>query len=152
VLWRDLDRAPHPGQKVDCRLSTVTVKACSRRSTLTTFMPAAGDHVIDVFIAPCCRIPAQGASPPASSAEARHPASACTKSQSDPLDDSSLERSMYLEESNIGRRDFLQMTGARTVAASAGPTATQALASNQSADSEFSGGIVLQPGSAVAQT
>ena len=40
------------------------------------------------------------------------------------LDDSSLERSMYLEESNIGRRDFLQMTGARTVAASAGPTAT----------------------------
>jgi len=68
------------------------------------------------------------------------------------LDDSSLERSMYLEESNIGRRDFLKMTGARTVAASAGPTATQALASNQSADSEFSGGIVLQPGSAVAQT
>jgi hypothetical protein len=59
---------------------------------------------------------------------------------------------MYLEESNIGRRDFLKMTGARTVAASAGPTATQALASNQSADSEFSGGIVLQPGSAVAQT
>ena len=44
---------------------------------------------------------------------------------------------MYLEESNIGRRDFLQMTGARTVAASAGPTATQALALNQSADSEF---------------
>ena len=35
---------------------------------------------------------------------------------------------MYLAKSNIGRRDFLQMTGARTVAASAGPTATQALA------------------------
>ncbi len=74
MLWRDLDRAPHPGQKVGRRLSTVTVKACSRRSTLTTFMPAAGDHVIDVFIAPCCRIPSQGASPPASSG-ASHPAS-----------------------------------------------------------------------------
>ena len=74
MLWRDLDRAPHPGQKVGRRLSTVTVKACSRRSTLTTFMPAAGDHVIDVFIAPCCRIPSQGASPPASSG-ASHQAS-----------------------------------------------------------------------------
>jgi hypothetical protein len=35
------------------------------------------------------------------------------------------------EESNIGRRDFLQMTGAGIVAASAGANATQALASNQ---------------------
>ena len=49
------------------------------------------------------------------------------------------------EKSNIGRRNFLQMTGAGIVAASAGATATQALASNQSADSEFSGGIVPQP-------
>ena len=65
MLWRDLDCAPHSGQKVGCRLSTVIVKACSRRSTLTTFMPAAGDHVIDVFITSCCRIPSQGASPPA---------------------------------------------------------------------------------------
>jgi glycine/D-amino acid oxidase-like deaminating enzyme len=53
---------PHPGQKVDCWLSTVTVQACSPGSTLTTFKPAAGDHVIDVFIAPCCRISSQGAS------------------------------------------------------------------------------------------
>ena len=42
--------------------------------------------------------------------------------------------------------------GCATLQNGAGPTATQALASNQSADSEFSGGIVLQPGSAVAQT
>ena len=40
-----------------------TVQACSPRSTLTTFKPAAGDHVIDVFISPCCRIPWQHASP-----------------------------------------------------------------------------------------
>ena len=51
---------------------------------------------------------------------------------------------MAPEESNIGRRGFLQMTGAGIVAASAGAT-TQAVASNQSADSEFSGGIVPQP-------
>ena len=74
MLWRDLDCAPHPGQKVGCRLSTVTVHARSRRSTPTTFKPAPGDHVIDVFIAPCCRIPSQGASRPASSG-ASHPAS-----------------------------------------------------------------------------
>jgi len=49
------------------------------------------------------------------------------------------------EESNIGRRNFLQMTGAGIVAASAGATATIAVASNQSADSEFSGGILPQP-------
>jgi hypothetical protein len=82
VLWRDLDCAPHPGQKVGCRLSTVTVHARSRRSTPTTFKPAPGDHVIDLFIAPCCRIPSQGASRPASSGVA--PGVACTKSQSDP--------------------------------------------------------------------
>ena len=67
MLWRDLDWAPHSGQKIGCRLSTVTVKACSRRSTPTMFKPAAGDHAIDVFIASCCRIPSQGASWPASS-------------------------------------------------------------------------------------
>jgi hypothetical protein len=50
VLWRDLDCAPHPGQAVGYRLSTVTVQACSRRSTLTTFKPAAGNHAINVFI------------------------------------------------------------------------------------------------------
>ena len=71
MLWRDLDCAPHPGQEVGCRLSTVTVQACSRRSTLTTFKPAAGDHVIDVFIAPCCRIPSKGASRPAHHRERR---------------------------------------------------------------------------------
>ena len=63
--------APHPGQKVGCRLSTVTVQACSRRSTLRTFKPAAGDHVIDVFIALSCRIPSQGASRPAHPRERR---------------------------------------------------------------------------------
>ena len=49
------------------------------------------------------------------------------------------------EESNIGRRNFLRMTGAGIVAASAGATAREALVSNQSADSEASGGIVPQP-------
>ena len=44
---------------------------------------------------------------------------------------------MYSEESNIGRRNFLQMTGAGIVAASAGATTTRALASNQSADWSF---------------
>jgi putative transposase len=51
VLWRDLDCTPHPGQKVGCQLSTVTVHARSRGSTPTPFKPAPGDHVIDVFIA-----------------------------------------------------------------------------------------------------
>jgi hypothetical protein len=45
------------------------------------------------------------------------------------------------EKSNVGRRSFLQMTGVGMVAASAGATATQALASNPSADSESSAGI-----------
>jgi Thiamine pyrophosphate enzyme, N-terminal TPP binding domain len=49
------------------------------------------------------------------------------------------------EESSIGRRNFLQMTGVGIVAASAGATAAQTLASNQSADSESSAGIVPQP-------
>ena len=49
------------------------------------------------------------------------------------------------EESNIGRRDFLQMAGVGIVAASAGATATQSLASNPSANSESSAGIVPQP-------
>jgi hypothetical protein len=40
------------------------------------------------------------------------------------------------EKPNIGRRDFLQMTGAGLVAASAGGTAAQASASTQPADSE----------------
>jgi hypothetical protein len=52
---------------------------------------------------------------------------------------------MGLEESNIGQRNFLQMTGAGIVAASAGATATQALASNPSVDSEYSAGIGPQP-------
>jgi pyruvate dehydrogenase (quinone) len=52
---------------------------------------------------------------------------------------------MAPETSNLGRRNFLQMTGAGIVAASAGATATQAMASNPSADSESSAGIVAQP-------
>src|ERR1700735_744407 len=52
---------------------------------------------------------------------------------------------MAPEKLNLGRRNFLQMTGAGIVAASAGATATQALASNPSADSEFSAGIGRQP-------
>jgi pyruvate dehydrogenase (quinone) len=52
---------------------------------------------------------------------------------------------MAPEKSNFGRRNFLQMTGAGILAASAGATATQALASNSSADSESSAGIVSQP-------
>jgi hypothetical protein len=38
------------------RLSTLTVHACPRGSTLTTFKPAAGDQAVDVFIPLCCRI------------------------------------------------------------------------------------------------
>jgi hypothetical protein len=49
------------------------------------------------------------------------------------------------EESNIGRRNFLQMTGVGIVAAGAGATATQAFASNQSVDSETLGGVTPQP-------
>ena len=49
------------------------------------------------------------------------------------------------EESNIGRRNFLQMTGAGIVAASTAATATQALASTRAANSEFSAGITPQP-------
>ena len=45
----------------------------------------------------------------------------------------------------MNRRDFLQMAGVGIVAASAGATATQALASNSSLDSETSAGIVPQP-------
>src|SRR6201996_1651006 len=52
---------------------------------------------------------------------------------------------MAPETSDLGRRNFLQMTGAGTLAASAGATATQALASKPSADSEASAGIVPQP-------
>jgi pyruvate dehydrogenase (quinone) len=55
------------------------------------------------------------------------------------------ERLMAPKESNLGRRNFLQMTGAGIVAASAGATATQAFASNPPADSESSAGIVPQP-------
>jgi hypothetical protein len=55
------------------RLSTVTIQACSPRSTLRTFKPPAGDHAIDVFIAPCCRIPSLGASQPAHHREHRKP-------------------------------------------------------------------------------
>jgi hypothetical protein len=55
------------------------------------------------------------------------------------------ERLMAPKESNLGRRNFLQMTGAGIVAASAGATATQAFASNPPADSESLAGIVPQP-------
>ena len=61
------------------------------------------------------------------------------------LRDQSSEQSMAPENSNLGRRNFLQMTGAGIVAVSAGATATKALASNPSADSEASAGIVPQP-------
>jgi pyruvate dehydrogenase (quinone) len=52
---------------------------------------------------------------------------------------------MAPETSNLGRRNFLQMTGAGIVAAGAGATATHASASNLSADSESSAGIIAQP-------
>ena len=52
---------------------------------------------------------------------------------------------MGAQESNIGRRNFLQMTGAGIVAASTAATATQALASTRAANSEFSAGITPQP-------
>ena len=52
---------------------------------------------------------------------------------------------MAPENSNLGRRNFLQMTGAGIVAASAAASATQALASNPSAVSESLSGIVAQP-------
>ena len=52
---------------------------------------------------------------------------------------------MAPEKSNLGRRNFLQMTGAGIVAASAGATATQALASNPLAELETSGGTAPQP-------
>jgi pyruvate dehydrogenase (quinone) len=52
---------------------------------------------------------------------------------------------MAPETSNLGRRNFLQMTGAGIVAAGAGATAMHAAASNLSADSESSAGIVAQP-------
>jgi pyruvate dehydrogenase (quinone) len=58
---------------------------------------------------------------------------------------------MSPEKSSIGRRNFLRMTGAGIVAASAGATNTQALASNQSGDSEFSGGVSTQPSPEFAQ-
>jgi hypothetical protein len=52
---------------------------------------------------------------------------------------------MAPEKSDLGRRNFLQMTGAGIVATSAGATATRARASNPSADSESAAGIVSQP-------
>jgi hypothetical protein len=45
---------------------------------------------------------------------------------------------MAPDKSNLGRRNFLQMTGAGIVAISAGANAAQAPASNPSADSEAS--------------
>jgi pyruvate dehydrogenase (quinone) len=51
---------------------------------------------------------------------------------------------MAPENSTLGRRNFLQMTGAGIVAASAGATASQALAS-KSGDSESSAGVAPQP-------
>ena len=52
---------------------------------------------------------------------------------------------MGQENTNVGRRNFLRMTGAGIVAAGAGATATQALALNSLADSESSGGVTPQP-------
>ena len=52
---------------------------------------------------------------------------------------------MAPKESNLGRRNFLQMTGAGFVAAGTGVTARQALASNQPTASEVSGDISTQP-------
>jgi hypothetical protein len=52
---------------------------------------------------------------------------------------------MAPKESNLGRRNFLQMTCAGIVAARAGATAAQAFASNPPADSESLAGIVPQP-------
>ena len=71
-----------PGQKVGCRLSTVTVHACSRRSTLTTFKPAAGDHAIDVFIPLAAAYRRKAPDRPGHHCGA--PRLACTKRQSDP--------------------------------------------------------------------
>jgi pyruvate dehydrogenase (quinone) len=52
---------------------------------------------------------------------------------------------MDWKQSNIGRRDFLQMSGAGIVAASAGGSMAQAATANQSTASESSDGIVSQP-------
>jgi hypothetical protein len=49
------------------------------------------------------------------------------------------------EESSIGRPNFLRMTGAGFIAAGTGATATQALASNASVNSETSAAVVPQP-------
>jgi pyruvate dehydrogenase (quinone)/pyruvate decarboxylase len=51
---------------------------------------------------------------------------------------------MNPQESNIGRRDFLQMSGGGIVAASAGGSLAQASTANQST-AESSDGIVSQP-------
>jgi hypothetical protein len=67
VLWRELDSAPHLGQAGGSRLSTMTVHACPRGSTLTIFKPAAGDQVVDVFIVYCSRIQSQGTMPASAS-------------------------------------------------------------------------------------
>jgi pyruvate dehydrogenase (quinone) len=52
---------------------------------------------------------------------------------------------MAPKKSSFGRRNFLQMTGAGLVAASAGASTAQALASNQTAGSGSSAGITPQP-------
>src|SRR6202161_3664033 len=52
---------------------------------------------------------------------------------------------MSPKELNLGRRNFLQMTGAGFVAAGTGATAGQALASNQPTASEVLGDISTQP-------
>jgi pyruvate dehydrogenase (quinone) len=49
------------------------------------------------------------------------------------------------QDHSLGRRNFLRMTGAGVMAASASVTATQALASNPSGASESSGAIARQP-------
>ena len=96
MLWRDLDCAPHPGQAIGCPLPPDR-PACSPRSTLTTFKPAAGDHVIDVFISPCCRIPWQHASP-----RGRRTRVACTRVNQTPFKRSATGLLPFQYESDAG--------------------------------------------------
>jgi hypothetical protein len=77
-----LDCVPHPGQEVGCRLSTVTVQACSPRWTLTTFRLGVGDHETDVFITLAAAY--RRKMPARQGVIGRVAPRACTKSKSDP--------------------------------------------------------------------
>ncbi len=70
------------GQEVGCRLSTVTVQACSPRWTLTTFRLGAGDHETDVFITLAAAY--RRKMPARQGVIGRVAPGACTKSKSDP--------------------------------------------------------------------